>query len=101
MSRSIKANKNQKYKVEGEGRGREEKEDNVSPTELPQVRPEEAQRAKRCLLSLLFPSPHPLLFLYTINILSFKRIYRIDHLRNDVMQHTRTPSPTMPGSNSM
>ena len=26
------------------------------------VRPEEAQWAKRCLLSLLFPSPHPLLY---------------------------------------
>ena len=25
----------------------------------------------------------------------------IDHLRNDVMQHTRTPFPTIPGSNSM
>ena len=25
----------------------------------------------------------------------------IDHLRNDVMQHTRTPFPTIPGLNSM
>ena len=71
------------YQVEGEGRGREEKEaDNVSPTGLPQVRPEEAQWAKRCLLSLLFPSPHPLL--YTINILSFKRNFT--HVSNSLLQ---------------
>ena len=39
--------------------GGEIDEDNVSPTGLPQVWPEEAQWAKRCLLSLLFPSLSP------------------------------------------
>ena len=28
-------------------------------------------------------------------------MFNIDHLRNDVMQHTRTPFPTIPGSNCM
>ena len=48
--------------------GRKKLEDNVLPAGLRRVRPEEAQRAKRCLLFLIFPSIPLHRLYYTINM---------------------------------
>ena len=54
-----------------------------------------AGRAVQCFF--FFFSIDPAVSSYFLSVGSEK----IDHLRNDSMQHTKTPFPTIPGSNCM